>query len=497
VTSALPSGSDQQASPATSADHDAHGFRLLVERSDHMIGRHHPNGRFFYVSPGCEGVLGFRPDELMGTDPYALAHPDDLAAAADIHKAVSLSNEPLRVSARLRRRDGSYLWCHITMRGVRDTRTGALLEIHSSSRDATDWREVEALRQREEMARSTLTEHEALLRVAKAVAREDPPERIFSLVTEEAARLLSADASRIAHFHDGHAVVRGTWGRDTPPVGRRFPLSGNRPVVQVYRSGAPARSDSYAQLRAVDPASASIVPASYQSGVAAPIFVDTRLWGVIVTSRIAPAEAFPEGAEMRLAGFADLVALAIASSNARAELAIRATTDSLTGLVNHRTFHERLDGEIGRVRRHHHPLSLAVFDLDNFKEVNDRHGHLAGDAVLVEVARRLNALARAGDVVGRMGGEEFAWILPETDIHSATAAARRACRAIRDVPFAQVGTVTASVGVCGVGSDDDARSIYRLADEALYRAKALGRDRVVPAHDLGHTGEGSSESKVS
>lgn len=469
--------------PLTDGGEQPDGFRLLVERSDHMIARHHPNGRFFYVSPGSEQVLGFRPEELVGTDPYALVHPYDMALAAETYQALDHSDEPHRVVARLLRRGGGYTWCRITTRGIRDARTGSLQEIHSSTHEATEWSEHQDLRRREEVARAALAEREALLRVAHAVAREDPPERLFSLVTEEAARLLEADASRIAHFDSGFAVVRGTWGRDTPPVGRRFPLTGNRPVVQVYRTGAPARSDSYDQLRLVDPTSRSVVPATYSSGIAAPIFVGARLWGVVVTSRLGDAEPFPPGAETHLAGFAELVSLAIANSDARAELARRATTDSLTGLANRRTFDERLDIEMARAQRHDHPLSLAVFDLDNFKSVNDRHGHLAGDDVLVEVARRLSALARTGDAVARMGGEEFAWLLPETDIKSAAAAARRACRAIRDVPFGRIGTVTASVGVCELAVDDDAGAIYRRADDALYRAKALGRDRVVSASD--------------
>lgn len=473
------------------------GFRLLVERSDHMIARHHPNGRFFYVSPGSEHVLGFRPEELVGTDPYALLHPYDLSFAAETHQALDHGDEPQRVVARLRRREGGYTWCRITTRPIRDPHTGSLQEIHSSTHEATEWSEHQDLRRREEVARATLAEREALLRVAHAVAREDPPERLFSLVTEEAARLLGAGASRIARFDGGYSVVCGAWGRDTPPVGRRFPLTGNRPVVQVYRTGAPARSDSYEQLRLTDPASHGIVPATYTSGIAAPIFVGAGLWGVVVTSRLGDAEPFPPDAEARLAGFAELVSLAIANSDARAELALRATTDSLTGLANRRTFDERLDVEIARAQRHDHPLSLAVIDLDNFKSVNDRHGHLAGDDVLVEVARRLSALARAGDVVARMGGEEFAWLLPETNIESAAAAARRACRAIRDVPFGRIGIVTASVGVCRLAPRDDGGGIYRRADDALYRAKALGRDRVVSASDYDEDERTSSLAEVS
>lgn len=485
----IPGGTPDATVPAS----DPGGFRSLVEHSDHMIARHHPDGRFFYVSPACETLLGYAPRDLLGTGLAAILHPSDVAPLAGAYAR----DTPLRVAARVRRRDGSHVWCHLTARWVRDPRSGVLLEIQSSMREAADTHEGTTSRRREEAARTALADQEALLRVAKSAARGDPPERIFSLVTEEAAQLLDADASHIAQFDAGYAVVRGAWGQDTPAAGRRFPLMGDRPVAQVDQSGVPARSDSYAELRARDAASARIIPAGYTSGVAAPIFVRARPWGVLVTSRVSRTEPFPRDAEHRLARFAELVALAICSSDAREELMVRATTDSLTGLAGHRTFHDRLAREIERARRHGHRLSLAVLDIDNFKLVNDRHGHLVGDTVLVEVARRLTALARAGDVVGRMGGEEFAWLLPETDIDSAAAAARRACRAIRDVPFPRAGVITASVGVCGGTAGADAAQIYLRADEALYRAKALGRDRVVATPLSNGAGTPSPAAEVS
>ena len=95
-----------------------------------------------------------------------------------------------------------------------------------------------------------------------------------------------------------------------------------------------------------------------------------------------------------------------------ADLARLATHDTLTGLVNHRGFHERLREEIARSRRHGTPLSLAILDLDHFKDVNDTYGHPVGDRVLAEVGRRLGSLTRLGEHIARIGGEEFAWILP-------------------------------------------------------------------------------------
>lgn len=161
-----------------------------------------------------------------------------------------------------------------------------------------------------------------------------------------------------------------------------------------------------------------------------------------------------------------------------------AATDALTGLANHRTFHERLRAEVERAGRSGRPLSVVVLDIDHFKPVNDRFGHQIGDRLLVEVTRRLDRQVRGGDTLARVGGEEFAWLLPETDGPTAWAVAERARRAVADRPFAMVGRVTVSAGVCDLDSAAGAQDLFRLADIALYRAKHLGRDAVV-RHEAG------------
>ena len=117
------------------------------------------------------------------------------------------------------------------------------------------------------------------------------------------------------------------------------------------------------------------------------------------------------------------MSLAAATHEARTRLASLAGTDALTGLGNRRTFDDLLAAEVDRAGRHGEPLSLVLLDIDHFKSVNDRFGHQVGDRVLVEVGRRLVAIARRGEAVTRIGGEEFAWILPRTAAAGAEAAA--------------------------------------------------------------------------
>jgi diguanylate cyclase (GGDEF)-like protein len=186
--------------------------------------------------------------------------------------------------------------------------------------------------------------------------------------------------------------------------------------------------------------------------------------------------AFGTADERRLAAFAELAAIAVANAETRAELDRLADTDPLTGLANRRAFTARLHGEVERARRHGHSLSLAILDLDDFKRINDTLGHGAGDELLSEVGRRLTATSRAGELVARMGGEEFAWILPAVDAPGALIAVRRACAEIAAIGIG--GGVTCSAGLCDLLVASDEEDLMRRADRALYRAKRAGRDRV-------------------
>lgn len=163
----------------------------------------------------------------------------------------------------------------------------------------------------------------------------------------------------------------------------------------------------------------------------------------------------------------------------RAELEQLATRDALTGLHNRHAFRQRLRDEIARARRHGGSLSLAILDIDFFKDINDRYGHPVGDQVLREVAHRVEGLVRESEHFARIGGEEFAWILPDATADGAFAAAERARHSINTTPFSGVGTVTLSAGVCQLSAVDNQDTVYQRADAALYAAKQQGRDRTV------------------
>lgn len=154
-------------------------------------------------------------------------------------------------------------------------------------------------------------------------------------------------------------------------------------------------------------------------------------------------------------------------------------TDGMTGLSNYRAFQRQLAREVERAQRFSRPLGLLLLDLDHFKSVNDTHGHQVGDAVLIELARRVQAQVRDVDLVARYGGEELVIVLPETDSDGAGLLAQRVCDAVRAVPF-DVGVqvaVTVSIGAAALPEHaGTASDLLRAADEAMYAAKAAGRN---------------------
>jgi diguanylate cyclase (GGDEF)-like protein/PAS domain S-box-containing protein len=176
------------------------------------------------------------------------------------------------------------------------------------------------------------------------------------------------------------------------------------------------------------------------------------------------------------------------------ELEELATHDRLTGALNRGRIGELLDHEIERSARYGTALAVILLDIDHFKHLNDTFGHPAGDAVLRELAQRLEGQMRSSDRLGRWGGEEFLVLLPETDEAGACQVAERLRRAVAERTFDMAGPVTVSLGVAERLPREDNTQLVERVDRALYHAKALGRDRAATAETESPTGADPREA---
>jgi diguanylate cyclase (GGDEF)-like protein len=228
-------------------------------------------------------------------------------------------------------------------------------------------------------------------------------------------------------------------------------------------------------------------PQDLEAIVFCPLIVGDRVIGTLNVWREDAAPEFhgtvpsfsPEEAQL-IKRFASLAALAYDNARRRELLSEQARTDELTGLFNRRHFHERLAAELARAQRDQAPVGLVLLDVDDFKRVNDVHGHPVGDQVLVAFGQVLTGHVRAGDVVCRTGGEEFAVILPNADEAEGAHAAQRLVEAVRTATWGEAGPITASAGVAvAPGDAATVATLFKAADECLLAAKSQGKDRVV------------------
>jgi diguanylate cyclase (GGDEF)-like protein/PAS domain S-box-containing protein len=425
--------------------------------------------RFLQVNARWEQQLGWAEDELIGRRFSDFVHPDDLVPTEDIATGKPGGREVSGFANRWRHRDGSFRWLLWETRVLGDGRWLC------AARDITG--EREALAERQELVDELL----ALQRVAKAVAAGASPEEVCSAVSGEAGRLLRADAAGVAKvLPEGQVELVGGWIRHgAPPVrpGFRLDLRGRVDVDAMFAADRPVRVDASS---AEGPITRSL---GFGSSLTSPVVVDGRDWGFLMLVH-AEEHGFAAGADARLAEFAQLTAMAIANAEARAELERRALTDSLTSLMNHQAFHDRLQGEVERAHRHGRELTVAVIDLDEFKAINDSLGHRAGDRALRDIAHTIRTNRRLGDLVGRVGGDELALILTDCSAADAHGMLERLRDQVAAIELSAGQRLTFSAGVCDLTVAQSAEELFRVADEALYRSKREGRGRTTACPPL-------------
>ena len=415
-------------------------YRLLAENSTDVIIRSGIDSRIQYVSPSVAS-LGWSIEELLGTPMPELVHPDDMPRVRRIQgEALARGSDEGRLELRIRTKSGGWRWMSDHGRMVRDV-DGLVVGGIDSLRDI----------QAEHDAADALERRSSILR--GIIDSLIDPWVLLAAVRDEAGEIVDfeyVDANEAACRHNGVA---------------RPDIIGSRLLSVVPEHGPSGIFERYARVvETAEPLTEDDVP--FPSPVDGQVgWYDNR------------AVKVGDGISLTWRDVTDRYLR-------RRELEEQAEKDVLTGVANRLQLERRLSRVVVGHRRHGGLVFVLYLDLDNFKEINDTLGHAAGDGVLTSVAARIRTSLRQGDMVARVGGDEFVVILDGVhSLEDARAIAEKIAGSI-GAP-ARIGTTTvrplASIGIAAVGPEDSPQSVIAAADRAMYEAKRQGRNRVVVA----------------
>jgi diguanylate cyclase (GGDEF)-like protein len=347
---------------------------------------------------------------------------------------------------------------------------------------------------------------QALIDASRAMTSTLDLDEVLDAVCRQAALALNAGSSYIYQYDpDDEAMVWLAEYQSDPRHTFEEPIGSVYPIENLPQDLALVRTQRPVELRLDDPALDPVARQQLlgweeQSTLMVPLLVGENVVGALEVSETTYPRHFTEQEVILCVALGEQAAIAISNAQLYARLEEQklineqqAITDGLSGLYNHRHLWDRLRDEVARARRYGQPLSVLMLDLDDFKRVNDRFGHPAGDRVLRAVGDVLREQVRKGvDIPARYGGEEFAVILPCTEstmddgaaLDGAVTSAERLRRAIAELrsPIGEAGSagISVSIGVATLPAHAvDAEGLVSKADQALYEAKRLGKDQVV------------------
>jgi diguanylate cyclase (GGDEF)-like protein len=293
-------------------------------------------------------------------------------------------------------------------------------------------------------------------------------DEVLARTLEAARRLPGADAALISlETQDGPPIL-GASG--LPAESIELPL-----YVPRGRGGEEHRSIELSFRYAEDDPEDGDTEQRIHSGLGVPLADSSGRLGFLTVYSCEPRHRFGGDELRRLEQLAERAAPAIENARRFREARQLADLDALTGMHNRRYFYQALEREVSRARRYDRALSLIVIDLDDFKQINDRVGHLAGDEVLAVASERIQGAVRTADIACRIGGDEFAVILPESGLEDARLLFSRIEDAIAEAPVGQAERLGVSGGIAELAGNASPTDFFDAADEALYRAKHAGK----------------------
>ncbi len=447
----------------------AEQFRRLFEDSPVGIGVADAQGRLVAVNPTFCRLVDRPAEALVGASDLAYTHPDDRPQHAGTGSLIEQAADGVAdVEKRYLRPDGSTRWAWLSLTHIEPARRSSGPWTLAHVQDVTARREVEqALRDSE---RNLLAVTDLTRRIRLG---EDARTTIVTALHALAGAGIVAIVEPVGDPVEA-LLVTAAHGADV--VGTRVPLSSTSMTSTVYRTGHGVFLADPAADPLVSPALLALSGA--RSMMWQPILTGDTVTAVLAVTWNEQLASSDDRRARAVALLADETALALDHERLLARLQQIADTDQLTGLPNRRAWDSRLPDVLAAALRQGSPLTVAVADLDRFKEYNDRNGHPAGDRLLRAAAQGFGQALRQGDLVCRWGGEEFAMALPDCGPGDAAHVLERVRRAVPDGQ-------TCSIGYAAWDGLESPAELLARADAALYEAKHAGRDRVAPAGGRG------------
>jgi len=410
-------------------------FKDLVGCSSDFAWETGPDGKFTFVS--AKGALGYAARELHGRVARELLAKPPADGAPPFTTRVPIDD----IEVWLRRKDGELACVMVSCLPLFD-RESAYLGARGVARDVTEAR-------RNDAALAAARNREALVdRILNTARTEAEPTRLVAAAAEITAKALGAgDARVLRHDEDGHWLTAAHWRDGTLAEDATAPEAWPRDTLLVAETRHRGRVNGMLRVAATTP--------------------------------------FDPEARALFDGVAAQLGLAVEQLALYAALDRLSRIDPLTGLLNRRAFLDALATRLGHLRRYQRQGALLYIDLDNFKVVNDRRGHAAGDAALIGLAKVLAAGGRSGDTASRLGGDEFALWLEETDAMGAAAKADALLAAVKrdlaELSADATHPLGLSIGIAlwplAVGGNDSPAALLARADAAMYVAKRDGKNR--------------------
>ena len=436
-------------------------WHTLFAGSPVGIGLCDENDRYIAVNDALCTLYGREASEVIGRTGNDFTHSDDRHLAAGVRQRIGSADDGIaHLEKRYVRPDGSVRWAWVSL-------------THTPGPLGQDWMlaHVQDITQRRATEQAVARSEANLTAVARVVQQIQTGGDARQTIVEASREL--ADAASVSLFEvdaTTHLVINAT--TDPSLLGIRIGLSETSAAVEVYRTGQ--------ALLLPDPSAApQVLPSMLRRTKARSVyFIPVRFAGqvtaVLLVVWTRPVTSLDDHRPSVVSLLADHAGVALRQAALLGELETLALTDPLTGLPNRRSWNDRLARLLVAAGRRGQQLTLALADLDHFKIYNDRHGHPAGDALLRRFAQAADDAVRAGDLVARWGGEEFAVALPDCSTEEATRVLDRVRRA---VPHDE----TCSIGYASWDGVETAAQLTQRADEALYAAKHAGRNQILAA----------------